>query len=503
VRLLNPLVALPLAKLVLHLATFRGYGMFRDEFDYVACSQHLALGYVDQPPLSLVVLAIQRVIFGDSLFAIRLVPAILGALTVLVVGLVARELGGGRFAQSLAMIAVGLSFVSTFHKFSMNAFDVLIWALAALLLARIVKGGSSSLWMALGVLLGLGLQNKISVLWLGFGLAVGLVVTSERRWLKTRWPWLAGALSIAIFLPHVAWQITHDWPTLEFIRNATGQKMIEVAPLDFVFGQLTMLNQMVLPIWLAGLFSLFFQRETRPYRILGWIYLAVFALLMLSGSSRAGYLGPAYSWLVAAGAVAWERWLPAEGRLRWLRAAALVVVVVGSLLRLPFSLPVLPVEKYIAYAEAMGVAPSTEERKELAELPQHYADMFGWQELVDEVERVYESLPEEERAETAIFTYNYGNSGALDYLGKERGLPGAISGHNNYWLWGPGESSGEVVIVVGGSREGHERRYASAERAGMVRCRYCMPYENNKAIWVLRGPLQPLPEIWPDLKHYD
>ncbi len=293
--------------------------------------------------------------------------------------------------------------------------------------------------------------------------------------------------------------MSHGWPTVEFIRNATGEKMVEVAPLDFVKGQLGMLSPGVVPLWLSGLFFLLLARDGKRYRLLGWAYLAVFALLMASGSSRSGYLGPAYTWLLAAGAVAWEGWL----RRRWLRGAAVGLVVVSGAASAPFSLPVLPVESYIVYAQALGVAPSTEERKELAELPQHYADMFGWQELVTEVATAYASLSEAERDEVGIFTYNYGNSGAIDCLGRERGLPPSISGHNNYWLWGPRGHSGEVMIVVGSSRESLGRRFAEVERVGTVTCRFCMPYENDKPVWIARGLRQPLAEIWGELKHYD
>ncbi len=501
-RRLDPLWILPLGKLALHLATLRGYGLFRDEFYYVACSKRLALGYVDHPPLSMALLALQRALFGESLAAIRMLPAVIGAATVLVVGLLTRRLGGGRFAQSLAMLAVGLNFLSVFHKFSMNGVEVLVWTLAGYLTIRIAQEERPRLWIVLGVLLGLGLQNKISVLWLGLGLGVGLLVTGERRRLATRWPWLAGGLALAIFMPHLLWQAANDWPTLEFMRNATGQKMIEVAPVEFVLGQLGLLSPVVVPLWLTGLGWLLLSRSAGRYRLLAWIYLTVFALLMVSGSSRSGYLGPAYTWLLGAGAVAWEGWLEPAGRRR-LRPIAVALIAAGSLATLPFALPVLPVETYVRYAGALGVAPSTEERKELAELPQGYADMHGWKELVDGVAAAWESLSAAERERATVFTYNYGNSGAIDYYGAQRGLPPSISGHNNYWLWGPREFTGEVVIVVGGSRQGLERRFGSVERAGTVVCRYCMPYENDKPIWIARGIQRPLAELWPELKHYD
>lgn len=501
-RKLDPIFLIPVAKLVLHLVTFRGYGFFRDEFYYLACSRHLAFGYVDHPPLSIAVLAMQRALFGDSLFAVRLVPAVVGAVTVWVVGLVARELGGSRFAQALAMVAAAVAYLGVFHVFSMNCFDVLLWATAAYLLARLAKEETPGLWIALGLLLGLGLQNKISVLWLGAGLAVSLVATRLRSRLLTPWPWLAGALSLLLFVPHLVWQVTLDWPTLEFIRNATGEKMVEVAPIDFARGQLGMFSPPLTLLWLSGLGFLLLAARARPFRSLAIIYLTVFAILLASGSSRAGYLGPAYTWLLAAGAVAWDSWFRRFG-LRWAGPVALGAIVLVQAVLLPFSLPVLPVERYIAYAEAFGVGPSTEERKEVAELPQKYADMHGWRELVDTVAQVYETLPPGEREQVAIFTGNYGNSGALDYYGRERGLPPSISGHNNYWLWGPRGATGDVMIVVGADREDLEPLFERAEPVAVVDCDYCMPYEDDKPVWLARGIRRPLAEVWPGVKHYD
>ena len=284
-----------LAKLLLHLATTSGYGYFRDEFYYLACAEHLAPGYVDHPPLSIVFLWVVRHLFGDSLPALRLLPAVLGAASVALVGLMARALGGGRWAVALAMTGalVAPEYLALNHFYSMNAFDIFFWALAAWLLIRLIGGANPRLWLLLGLVLGLGLANKISVLWLGAGLFVGLVATPQRRWLTTRWPWLCGTVSAALFAPYVFWQVRHDWPTLEFIHNATTEKMVGVAPLDFLVGQIKMMHPLTLPLWLGGLVFLFFHSEGRRYRLLGFIYLTVFFMLALSGSSRSGYLSPA------------------------------------------------------------------------------------------------------------------------------------------------------------------------------------------------------------------
>ncbi len=499
-------------KILIHLAVGKGYGYFRDEFYYLACSEHLAWGYVDQPPLSIFVLWIGRSILGDSVIAIRLLAALAGAATVYLTGWMAARLGGGRFAQGLAMTAAIITpmFLGLNNFFSMNAFDVLLWAAAAAVLIRILEPGSASaaavdtrLWLLLGLVLGLGLMNKISVLWLGFGLVIGLVVTPARRLLLTRGPWLAGVLSFAIFLPHIIWQIANDWPTLEFIRNATGQKMRAVALLDFFSSQFLSMHPLNAPIWIAGLIFLLALKDGRRFRLLGWIYLAVMVLLLLKRTSRPGYLSPAYTMLFAAGGVAIESWL---AKIRWrrlLQPAIVSVLVIGGGVLAPFALPILDVDDYIGYAEVMGIGPSTDERKELSELPQHYADMFGWEELAATLAGIYHTLPDEDRARAAFFVYNYGEAGAIDLLGRKYDLPKATSGHNNYWMWGPRGYSGEVMIIVGGSRDEHLKVFREVEQAGATDCHYCMPYEDDQPIFVCRGLKVPLDEIWPKLKHFD
>lgn len=497
------LAILPAAKLVLHLATFRGYGMFRDEFYYVACSDRLAAGYVDHPPLSILLLRCVRELLGDSLWALRLLPALAGAATVLLVGLTAREMGGGRFAQALAMTSalVAPVYLAFGHFYSMNAFDLLFWAVAAYLLVRFPAGGPG-LWLALGVVLGLGLQNKISVLWLGFGLGVGVLCTARRRELLTPWPWVGALIALLLLLPHLFWQVAHGWPTLEFIRNATQQKMVAVAAPAFLLSQLLIMNPVTAPVWAAGLVWLLGSAAGRNFRLLGWTYLAVFALLAGSGSSRAGYLAPAYGWLLAAGGVAVAQVLDRLAR-PWLKAAALTLIVAGGALGAPLGLPLLPVETYIAYAARLGVAPSTDERKQLDRLPQFYADMHGWESIASTVAEVHRGLSAADREQSVVFAQNYGVAGAIEFLGHERGLPPAFSGHNNYWLWGPPDDSARVVIIVGGDAYDHRQVCEDVQQAGVTDCGYCMPYENHNPVFVCRGLRVPARELWPRLKHYD
>lgn len=505
-HLLGPwwIAAFAAIKLIFHLVTSSGYGYFRDELYYLACTENLAWGYVDHPPFSIAVLWLVRALFGDSLLAVRLMPALLGAATVALTGLMVRALGGGRWAGVLAMTAALAApvYLALDHFYSMNAFDLVFWALAGYLLIRIANGGSPRLWLVLGTVLGLGLLNKISVLWLGAGLAVGLLATPQRRWLGTRWPWLAGGLALAIFTPHLLWQVRHGWPTLEFIDNATSQKMVEVAPLDFLFGQVDMMLFATLPVWLGGLLFLLFHERGREHRWLGWIYLTVFAILMLSGSSRSGYLAAGYTWLFAAGGVALAG-LQKRRRWAWVVPSLTTLILALGIVAAPLSVPLLPVEEYLPYARALGQEPSTAERKELGKLGQFFADMHGWPEIVETVLTVYRSLTPEEQAQVRVLAPDYGVAGALDLFGRRQGLAPALSGHNSYWLWGPRDWNGELLIVIGGSAEQLSAGFHQFERVGALDCGLCMPYENGRPVWLARGLRQPVADIWPELKHYD
>lgn len=499
------LILLAFAKLFLHLLSSHGYGIFRDELYYIACSEHLDWGYVDHPPLSVFLLWLSRQALGESLTALRFLPAVAGALTVYLVGLTTRELGGGRFALVLAMVAtiVAPAYLGTDHLFSMNSFDILFWTLSAYILIRILKGGDRRLWIVLGLVLGLGLENKISVLWMGTGLAVGLVVTGSRKWLATPWPWICGGLSLLLFLPHVLWQFKHGWPTLEFIEAATNEKMAAVSAWDFIVGQIRVMHPLNVPIWLSGLAFFLFLKDGSRFRLLGWIYVVVFLVLVLAGTSRSGYLVPSYTWLLAAGAAVLEtvsnRWNVAT----WLKSSAIVLLVLGGLAMAPLALPLLPVETYIRYAKAIGVAPSTAEKKEIGALPQHYADRHGWRDIVQTVSNVYQRLPQQERKKVTILAPNYGVAGAIDRLGPEFSLPSASSPHNNYWLWGPPEAEGNVMIVIAWSERGVARWFESYERAGTTDCGYCMPYENHRPVWICRGLKKPMAVFWKEIRNFN
>lgn len=500
---LRLLAGLALANLAFHLATSQGYGIFRDELYYIACSERLALGYVDHPPLSIALLWLARHTLGDSLPAIRSLAAVASAATVFIAGLIAAELGGRRGAQVLAALTVFFApfFLAVGHVFSMNSFDVLFWALLELIAVRALLREEPRLWLWFGVLAGLGLENKYSVGFLAGGLVAGLALTRQRKHLVSPWLWLGGAIALSIFLPHLWWQYRHGWPSLEFMAAATREKNAPVTPLSFFAGQVLLLHPLALPIWGLGLASLLFAPALRRARPLGIAYLTVFALLVVQ-QGKVYYLAAVYPVLLAAGAVALER-LGDRPRRRWLLPATVALYLATALPAVPLAVPVLPVESFIAYQRALGAQEPQMERQKRGALPQQFADMFGWSELVETLVRVQAQLTPEQRARAVVLVRNYGEAAAVEFLGKPRGLPRVISGHNNYWLWGPGDlRTDDVVITVGIDRDDLLTAFDSVERVDTVTCQYCMPFENDLPVHLARGLKAPVEDIWGRVKRY-
>jgi len=497
------ILCLSACKLLIHLYGGRHYGYFVDELYYLASSRHLDWGYVDQPPLIAVITWLVRHMLGDSLPAIRFLPAVAGAVEVALTAWIARELGGKRFAQGLAaltaLVVPGILIVDSL--LTMNAFEPLCWMGCAWLVIRIIKTGNEKLWIWFGLLSGVGLENKYSMLIFGAGIVIGLLLTPHRRSLAKRWIWIGGAIAFLIFLPNLVWNIRHHFPFLELLANIRRSgRDVPLGPLKF-FGEETLtLLPLTLPIWLAGLWFYFFSKPGRPFRVLGWAWLFT-AAVVVARSPRIYYLYPAFPLLFASGSVMWESWL-AERRHERLKLAYLILMVLAGIVFLPLAVPVLPPETYIRYTQTIHLQPPTIETHKLGPMPQLYADQFGWEEMTATVARVYNSLPPDVRAKTAIFGQNYGQAGAIDLFGPKYGLPPAISGHQSYFLWGPRDYTGESMIVMDGDQQDLEQRFASVEKVASVYHPYSMPYEHFD-VFYCRGLRQPLKEIWPQVKNWD
>jgi 4-amino-4-deoxy-L-arabinose transferase-like glycosyltransferase len=480
------------------------YGYFRDEFYFLACSDHLAAGYVDFAPLSAWLLHFNRFLLGDSLHALRFLSALAFGSEVILSGYIARELGARRWGVFLASISVLLAPVigANADRYSMNAFEPLFWMGCIYILLLAVNRQKPELLLWCGVLLGLGLENKHSTVFFLVALVAGLLLAPERHLFATKWFWLAAAIALLIAIPNLLWQVQHHFPTLEDLRNVKAtHKNIELPPLAFLGAQIMMLNPASILVWIAGLGFLLFHREGKRFRILGLTYLAFLAVLMyLKGKDY--YVAPIYPMLYAAGGVFWEKLTELRFGLRWLRTAIPAIVIISGSMAAPLALPILPPDKVVPYMEALGIKLQRTETTMSGLLPEHFGDEFGWQEMVAGVAGVYNSMPPELRDKTAILTGNYGEAGAIDYFGSWYTLPKAISAHQNYYFWGPRQYTGESVILVGWSLKDAKYWCGTVQEGPRNDPYYGMGWEHY-TILICRDFKLPLSQAWPRLKTWN
>ncbi len=476
------------------------YGYFNDEFYYLACARRLDWGYVDHPPLSIAVLAAIRAVLGESLLAIRLPAALaLGAVAV-VAAEVARRLGGGRFAQALAALAVLVSPIAFVMGsfFSMNAFEVLLWPLCGLVLLRLLESDEPRWWLAVGLLLGLALMNKHTSALLGVGLAIGLLMTPARRHLRTPWPWCGAGLAFLVLMPNLIWQQANGWPSLEFYRISQLHKNIPTPPLAVVAAQIQFVGPGALPLWLAGLGSLLWGRGAKPFRLLGWAFVSLFGLMLVGGMSRPDRIGAYYPILFGAGAVVLES---ASAVRRWVRPVLVALLLASGLFVAPLTLPLLAPERVAAYAHAVGLQTRIE-RDNTSPIPQWLADRTGWPEFIADMEAVYRSLSAEDQARAVFYAPSFGQAGALELFGPSRGLPSVICNHNNYYFWTAESADPQVLIAAGAKPEDLREWFRKVEFARVHRCAYCMSWRNEVPIWIAREPITSLRKVWPQLKRF-
>jgi hypothetical protein len=484
-------------------AALAQFGIFRDELYYIACANHPSAGYVDHPPLSIWVLAAWKSLFGDSLFSIRAAPALLAGVTTFITGGIARGFGGGRYAVSLSCIASMLApiWLSFFGYYSMNALDVTLWAAAVFLLQRIAHAQTGRDWIGLGLVAGLGALNKLSMFWLGAGIFVAALSSPRRSGLGTPAPWIAGLLALAVFLPYAVWNLTHGFAHLEFIRNASGVKYATQNVATFLSGLPLLAGPAAFPLLVAGFWFLLAGRE---WRLVGIAVACVLGILIVNVHSKPEYFASAMTALIPAGAVQAERWLGHLKRGGALRVSYAVLVFAGGVALTPLTLDFLPVDAYLRYVNALGLKHGSSEGKEIGDLPQHYADRFGWRELAADVAGVYSALPDSDKPRCLVYGRNYGEAAAVDYYGRGLGLPPAISRHNSYWFWSFDRLRPDAVIIVIGVPPGQLRGLFDAVEEGAVhRSAHVMPYENNLAITVCRGPRRPVLEMWNEERHFD
>jgi hypothetical protein len=504
------------ATLLFHIYFNNRYGYFRDEFDYMSCGDHLQWGYVDQPPLIPFLIHYCRLLLGDSLRAIRFIPALASSLLIVQTAVLARELGGRRFAIFLSAICalVCPQYLSNGSLLGTNCLEPNLWMGCAYFAILAIKHANPRYWIWFGVIAGIGLQEKYSIALFGFGIVVGLLLTEQRRVFLTPWIWLGGLAAFLIFLPNLIWNIHCHWPFVQLIHNIKldGRDVV-LGPLDYFLQQLLLVNILAAPIWLRGLFALLFFKRFKPYRLLGWCYLVCYGVFFaLHGKNY--YLAPVYPMLLAAGAVVIESAIDGNTidgpeskprRLQWLKPVIVVLLIANGIYLLPVVIPVLSPDGFLAYAKHLPFKlPVMEHSHTRAALPQWYADQFGWQEIVDETAVAWNRLTPEERQDKncGIFAQDYGQAGAIDFLGRRYGLPPSLSGHQTWFLWGPRGYSGNCLIVLDDNRKRLEQLWQHVEYVGDSAPN---PYalEQQIPVWICRGSkFGTLAEVWPQIKRW-
>lgn len=503
---LPPLAALALGlvglKLGLHLFTIlvTPYEFHRDEFLYFSMGTHLRFLRMDFPPMIALLSEAVRGIAGPELSAFRLVPALAGTAVTLLAVLIARELGGGRTPQALAALAVVLSplFQRTASLFQPVVLDQLWWMLGFLALARLLRTGEPRWWLLLGVAAGLGLLSKFSILFFGAAVLVGLLLTPHRRALTTRWPWVALAIALVLGAPTIIGQVALGLPVLDQMAVLKRGQLSRVSFTEFLGDQL-LWGPVGFALAAGGAVALLRSPRLATQRLAGVTAVAAFVLFALA-RGKSYYVGPIYPLLWAAGAVALEGVQRPRLRAGLIRVGAALAVLYG-LVVLPLGLPIVSPEPLARHAARLGITAATRTNQGVVlTLPQDFADMLGWREKAEAVAEVYRALPPEDQAETVLAGNNYGQAGALDLYGRRLGLPPVVSAAGSFWLFGPGERPGRVLILLGveaaslaeiGCRELRE--------VTRVRNPWGVPEERDVPVTLCKDPAVTLQEIWPQL----
>jgi hypothetical protein len=490
------LAYLALADFVAHMIFAGNYGYFRDELYYIVSgTQHLSLGYVDFPPMIAWVAALLNVFTGDSLVSIHAVPAAAEAALVFVAGMMARELGGGRRAQLLAAVSTLLTFgfLAFGSIFTPDFLDSLWWSLLAYTIIRITRRREPKLWVVSGLIVGLGLLTKLTLLFFVGALLVSfLAIPSARQYIRSKWVVLGGLLATSFLLPVVYWNAVNGWPMVHFYLEFTSD-VSGGGPLSFLYTQLALMSFLNAPIFLIGLYFYLRSSEGSQLRAFGLAYVLLYVFMTVL-DMKPYYLAPVYPMLYAGGALAIERSSVSRKRVfRWFGSRPYVAcIVVVAILLAPLAMPILPPQTVIAKYGASDY--------QVSPLP----DRFGWSGLVSNLSTAYDSLPASLRSQACIFTSNYGEASAVNFFGGSLGLPRAISGHNNYYVWGPGSCTGQVLITIGVSLSKMQQAYRNVTILMTNECSYCITYEQTLPIYLCIGPnFTSIAAQWQAVRHYD
>lgn len=472
------------------------YGVFIDEFYYIACSKHPDLGYVDHPPLSILLLALWSKLFGTSLFSLRTVPIVASGVLVFLTGLLAQRFGARAKGQVISAVLV--TTISTlnviFSFYSMNAIESCLWSLGILLTIDLVRTQRTRYLIPIAIVAGLAFLNKHTSILLFVSLGLSLLLTPQRKLLSHRDFIFAVVVMVVIISPNVVWMWQHDWVSLAFYAN-TARKNIDTPPLTALKQQLLGLNPGLFPFVLIGLIYLLKSRTMRPYRYLAWTFVILFITMIFSNQSRPDRIIGVYPMGVAAGVTAACAYIDGK-RFQWVMVPLVIIPFVIFIIFLPVLKPIFSPSFTAAYSDALGVVPKIEKSGYTTALPQWLSDRLGWQTLAKAVSEIYLSLPPESRQYSVAVSPDYGCAGAIDYYADQLPLPPAFSPYVSYYYWGPPPESTRTVIAVGFKREQLSTFFADIKEVATVKCQLCRGFRKRITIHLARNPRGTYRHMW-------
>lgn len=487
----QPALALAVVALALHLWANGSYGYYGDELYYIVCGTHLAWGYVDHPPLIPAIAAVSNALVPGSLIALRAIPALAHAATIALTGETASQLGGGAWAQGAAALCVmsGAVYLDGGTVLTTDALQPLSWLCCAYALIRISRDEDQRWWLLIGVVGGVAFLSKYLVAFWLAALALGVLTTRARRLINSRYVYVSAAISVGIATPNLYWQASHGWPFIEFARSIVDRESLALPPDRFLLRVVEILNPATAPIWLSGLVGFAYRRQFADLRLCA-IAVASSIIVIMGLHGKPYYLAGAFPLLFAGGATVVESFLTAHAARFLIISAIVALGMVGA----PFFLPVLTIDKFAGYQASLGIFPAGGGRV----LPIHYAGMFGWHERAALVKQAYWKLTPKEQEAAVFFGRNYSEAAAIDVF--DRNEPQAIGSQNNYFLWGPKEHDGSIVLEFG-DRSRLLTEYSSVEEVGVFKSRWVPG--GTDILWICRGRLRRLDDDWRRLKHYD
>tara|TARA_R110002074_G_scaffold167299_3_gene328400 strand:+ start:78409 stop:79896 length:1488 start_codon:yes stop_codon:yes gene_type:complete len=467
------------------------YGFHRDELLHLSVSEHLDWGFMEFPPLIGLIGKISYWLFDYSLVGVRLFPTLAGVGILILCCLIAKEIGGKTKAIFLAGICI-LAFLPFYRNhtlFQPVAFDQLFWVLGFYLIIKFINSTNKKFLLLLGITLGLGLMNKYTILVWAFGVCIGLFFYQKGSVFKNKWLYISALISLFIFLPNIIWQYQNDFPLLKHLKALNENQLDGINPMDFGLEQLNF--PFTLIVSLFGLVGFLIDERLKKYRTVGVATIVIFCTMWLL-NSKAYYVFGIYPVLFACGAVKIETLLSKKPSFV---VAIAAIVLLPSIYFIPEATPILPIDEYVKYAHL-------KEQNGRVELKGDYADMFGWEEQVQIVDSVYQTLSTKEKMNCVLWAENYGEAGALTIIGKKYNLPNPISRHGSFWTWGYGNKDAEVWISLGNEKPSVEHVFEEVELIKIITHKYAIGEENGIPIYICRKPKIDIEKWWKDYEEH-